>query len=493
MSDTLLQRLEAVAHRLESYAQKLGTAATHLGSSSAGATEQSAASRDWAQLETEHLTPFVNAANSLEATKSMGAQAKTAFDHVGTVIAASAVSKKPSDQELISFLKPISDAIEASGKVDPKTPVPNHAKAFNEGLTSVTWVTVSPPNGLPKDIAQNGVESADFYLIKILKDGKTKGGTEGDAYVQFAQTWKALLQAQVRFVVEHYRMGLEWNPKGEALSSYKATGRTAADALTPIAGAAAPPPPGPPDAPPPPPPSGSSTTAAPAAAGLGAVFGELTSINVTAGLKKVTNDMKTKNMKDKPVLEAPKKVTASAPSTGAAVINNTAAATTKRKAEPKKYLSKGTWFVENYESGEVILDEVELKENVYIIKCKNTTIKIPNKCKSIQVDNCTKTEVEFKNIVSIFEIFNSQRVAIYCTEACPSVAIDKSAGCSVHLNREAVKAPPQLITSSITELNFVVPGKTDDDDPIEIPVPEQYSTTYVNGKLVTEAVSHSGG
>jgi len=151
----------------------------------------------------------------------------------------------------------------------------------------------------------------------------------------------------------------------------------------------------------------------------------------------------------------------------------------KLKKESKTYLNKGTWFVEHYDGGDTInIPEVQLKESVYIMKCKNITINIPDKCKSIQVDNCSKINVVFKNIVSIFECFNSQRVSMECTEACPSISVDKSAGCSITLSRQAIEHPPYIVTSSITELNLVVPGKTDNDDPIEIPFPEQYVSLF---------------
>lgn len=228
-------------------------------------------------------------------------------------------------------------------------------------------------------------------------------------------------------------------------------------------------------------------SAKPATSGMGAVFGELTGKgdSVTAGLKKVTNDMKTKNMTDKPVLEAKAPVAAAKAKPAAAQV----------KKEPKLYLSKGTWFVEHQEgTHDIKLEGVQLKENIYILKCKDATITIPDKCKSVQVDNCSKVTIIFKSIVSVFEIFNSQRVTIECQESVPSVAVDKSAGVSVILSRSSAANPPTLITSSITEMNLVVPGATDEDDPIEIPLPEQYETRLLPGqnKLVTEAVSHSG-
>ena len=221
---------------------------------------------------------------------------------------------------------------------------------------------------------------------------------------------------------------------------------------------------------------------------MGAVFGELTGKgdSVTAGLKKVTADMKTKNMTDKPVLEAKAK-----PVAGSSKASSSAPAA---KKPANTYLSKGTWFVEYHEGAHNIkLENVQLKENIYILKCKDATITIPDKCKSVQVDACNKVTIIFKSIVSVFEIFNSQRIRIDCQESVPSIAIDKSAGVIVQLSRAAVANPPALITSSITEVNLTVPGPTDEDDPVEIPLPEQYETKLVPGqyKLTTEAVKHS--
>jgi len=199
------------------------------------------------------------------------------------------------------------------------------------------------------------------------------------------------------------------------------------------------------------------------------------------GSRKVTKDMKTKNLKDVPVLEAKSKAPAAE--------TKKAVAAPAEKKESKLYLNKGTWFCE-YAEKDVTISPVELKENVYIMKCKNCTITIPDKCKSIAVDNCTKITVVFKSVVSIFECFNSQRVTIQCQGAFPSVSVDKSAGCHIILDRAGAATPPTIVTSNITELNIQVPGKTDEDDPIEIAVPEQYQTIFSNGKLRTEPVAH---
>jgi len=227
---------------------------------------------------------------------------------------------------------------------------------------------------------------------------------------------------------------------------------------------------------------------------MGAVFDSINrGGDVTSGLKKVDSSQKAKNMKDVPVLvPKEKKTETKAPAKGAG-------AGAGVKKPPTLVLSKGTWFCENYEDATVDIPSVEIKQSVYVCKAKNCTITIPDKCKSISVDGCVKVKIIFRSIVSVFELFNSQRCTVECTETFPSIAIDKSSGCIVSLvNREGIRTPPQVITSNISECNIQMPGAREEDDPIEIPIPEQYETSIVVGaagttplyKLRTNPMAH---
>jgi len=201
-------------------------------------------------------------------------------------------------------------------------------------------------------------------------------------------------------------------------------------------------------------------------------------------LKTVTKDMKAKNMKDAPVL-APKEHKESKPKKSAA----------KEEKKPARLeLDKGTWFCENYEGEQINIPDVQMKQSVYVLRCKNCQVTIPDKCKSIQVDSCLKVEVTFSSVVSTFEIVNSQRCKVTVIENVPSVAIDKTAGFSLILQAGAVTAPPDIVTSNVSELNLVVPGATPEADPIEMALPEQYITKYDHAtkKIVTEPVHHGG-
>ncbi|KAJ3175031.1 F-actin-capping protein subunit alpha, partial [Gaertneriomyces sp. JEL0708] len=317
----------------------------------------------------------------------------------------------------------------------------------------------------------------------VLTEAKSKSGKEQEDLQSFAQTFKALLQKQTQFVNEYFKMGLDWNPKGNALSSWSGSASS---------GAVPPPPPGAPDAPAAPSfttqaSNAVSNAAGAVAGGMGAVFSQLSTMGdgVTGGLRKVTSDMKTKNRpKDEVAAPIVPKSTpaASAPKP----------ASTQPKKEARTYQNKGTWFVEYYTGGEVTIENLELKESVYILGCSNTTVRVPVKCKSIQVDSCKRTNIDMKAVVSTFEVVNSDRIHVYINELVPSVALDKTDGSSIHLvTREAAAKPPQIVTSKISECNLVVPGKTDDDDPIEIPIPEQFITLFQDGRIKTESVANS--
>jgi len=193
-------------------------------------------------------------------------------------------------------------------------------------------------------------------------------------------------------------------------------------------------------------------------------------------------------MKDVPVLVPKEKKTEAKAFAGS---SSSAAAA---KKPPKLELTKGTWFCENYEDQTVNIPDVEIKQSVYVLKARNCTIVIPDKCKSVSVDGCFKTRVVFKSVVSVFELFNSQRCHAECTDVFPAIAIDKSSGCIVHISRAGLAAPPQIVTSNISECNISLPGAREDDDPIEVPIPEQFETSLLPGgppyKIKTHPSAH---
>jgi len=241
----------------------------------------------------------------------------------------------------------------------------------------------------------------------------------------------------------------------------------------------------------PPPPPAPAPIAVSAVSGAGdsrtALLAEINAVKErqgggkTEGLKHVTKDMKSKSL---PKADAPVP-TKSAPS---------AAKKTTAKAPsgpPKLALEGNKWVVENHHSNKnVVIDNPEPKQTVYIYKCEDSVIQIKGKINAITMDTCKKCGVVFDNAISVIEVVNCSSIQIQCTGKVPSVQVDKTSGCQIFLSNDGLET--EIVTSKSDELNVCIPGKTAEDDMIEIAIPEQFKT-MINRQartLHTEAVAH---
>jgi len=201
--------------------------------------------------------------------------------------------------------------------------------------------------------------------------------------------------------------------------------------------------------------------------------------NVTSGLKKVTNDMKSKNRTDKSSV-----VPAIVPkATTSAAAKKTAAPT-----KPPKFALEGNKWVVEYQVGnkQLVIDQTEVKQTVYIYKCKDSVIQIKGKVNAVTVDDCTKTAVVFENIVASFEVVNCNSVEVQSIGKVPSFAVDKTSGCQIYLSKEGLES--EIVTSKSSEMNVMFPDPT--GEMIEMAIPEQYKSSVKNHKLVTEIVQN---
>lgn len=482
MEASLIARLEAAVNRLERIGGGGGAAGAH-----AEEHKLPASVAAYDVFFQAHVQPLVDTCSKLEAAHQIGKDLESCFRFHREIFLAAAECKKPSQAELMKFVDPIVQVVSKAQSCDNRSPFFSHLKAFAEFIQCMNWLFMPGPVAVIKGT----LEAADFYLVKILTSTKDISNEEDKKnHRAFVQQIKDLINSFADFVKEHYVTGVIWNAKGKPLTEFKVGGAPAAGA-----GAVPPPPAVGPGVPPPPPPvdanfklSTESSAPKPAVGGFGAVFAEINNKGeggVTSGLKKVTSDMKTKNMKDKPTLEA--KSNTSAPVAAAAP------RTVQEEKKPASLdLKQGTWFCEHQEDVQLEVPDVQMKQSVYVFKAKNAVITVPNKCKSIQLDSCFKTTIVFNSVVSSLEVVNGKRITIVIQESCPSIAIDKTNGCSVVLNELSVKEPPNIVTSLASELNVVIPGKTPEDDPIELAVAEQFITTLKDGKVSTVAVEHKG-
>ncbi|XP_055815708.1 cyclase-associated protein 1 isoform X2 [Solanum dulcamara] len=302
---------------------------------------------------------------------------------------------------------------------------------------------------------------------KILVEFKNKDPN----HVEWAKALKELYLPGLRdYVKSHYPLGPVWS----------ATGETAVSAPSKAPSPSAPAPP--------PPPSSLFSSESPQASssrptkGMSAVFDEINSGKpVTSGLRKVTDDMKTKNRADRTgvVNAGEKEARVSSPSVS-------------KTGPPKLELQMGRkWVVEN-QVGEknLVIDDCDTKQSVYVYGCKSSVLQIKGKVNNITIDKCTKMGVVFAGVVAACEIVNCNGVEVQCQGSAPTISIDNTNGCQLYLNKDSLEG--SITTAKSSEINVLVPGDGPDDDWGEHALPQQYAHEYKDGRFVTTPVSHSG-
>ncbi|XP_063914925.1 adenylyl cyclase-associated protein 1 isoform X1 [Zophobas morio] len=363
-------------------------------------------------------------------------------------------SKQPSQPEIINLLKPTSDQISAIQDFREKNRTSkffNHLSAVSESIPALGWVTVSPA---PAPYVKEMNDAGQFYTNRVLKDWKEKD----KKHVDWVKAWLQSLSQLQAFVKQHHTTGLIWAGKGTA----------------------APPPP-PPGCPPPPPVLDFS--AAPSAGGdadRSALFAQINQgENITRNLKKVTSDMQShKNtaLREGP---APFKAPERAGGIGSGL------------DKPPNFVREGKKWLIEYQKGNhnLLVDNAEMNNVVYLFKCTDSTVVIKGKINSITLDSCKKTSVVFDSLVSSMEFINCQSVQMQVLGKVPTISIDKTDGCQMYLSPESLDVV--IVSSKSSEMNVLVPKGN--GDYTEYPVPEQYRTTVVPGQgLNTTIVENKG-
>ncbi|DBA84277.1 TPA: hypothetical protein ACH3X2_006334 [Trebouxia sp. C0005] len=512
--ESLLSRLETVTSRLENIQGGTGgegSVNAHPTSSAgpgagAGSTPASSSSvADYKSLTGPAVAALLEAAQPLGAEILKASElVEKAFLAQAGVVAAIAQCKKPTPNELPILVAPVAEHMQAATAMTEgrRSAVFNHQKVVAESLHALSWMVYTGPNcglSLPPQHVEESWQSAEFFANKVMMEFRNADSR----HVDWVKALKQLFQQLKAYVKQHHMAGPSWNPRGVPLTDFKAD-KNASAASSPgpavvSASAPRPPPPGPskggPAAPPPPPPGSlfqpkSPTAAAPAAStsssGMSAVFSELNKGgNVTSGLKKVTDDMKTKNRADRSGA-----VPSSAPSSSTTT-NKATATKAPVQAPPKLELVLGRkWSIENHtDNRSLIVDQTDPKQSVYIFNCTNCTVQVQGKVNAITLDSCTRTGLVFQDLVSSCEVVNCTSVEVQSTGIMPTIAIDKTDGIALYLSEASLGVA--ITTAKSSAINVVVPGNGE-SDPLELPVPEQFVSTFRDGKLLTEAVTHSG-
>ncbi|KAJ0077469.1 hypothetical protein Patl1_36396 [Pistacia atlantica] len=355
----------------------------------------------------------------------------------------------------------------------------NHLKTAADSLSALAWIAYTGKDcGMSMPIAhvEESWQMAEFYNNKILVEYKTKDPN----HVEWAKAVKELYLPGLReYVKSQYPLGPVWSATGKTVASAPPKAPTRAPTRAPPPGAPAPPPP--------PPASLFSSESSQASSsrpkeGMAAVFQEISSKPVTAGLKKVTDDMKTKNRGDRAgiVAAGEKEVRTSSPSFS-------------KVGPPKLELQMGRkWVVENQIGRKnLVIDDCDAKQSVYVFGCKDSVLQIQGKVNNITIDKCTKMGVVFTDVVAACEIVNCNGVEVQCQGSAPTISVDNTSGCQIYLNKDSLGT--SITTAKSSEINVMIPGAKPEDDWGEHALPQQFVHVYKDGQFETTPVSHSGG
>ncbi|BFZ11262.1 hypothetical protein BsWGS_14301 [Bradybaena similaris] len=467
---TVVARLESVAARLEAVASRTGGGHTPAGDSDAVSPYVVA----YDDIVSGPLAKFLSLSNDIGGdVKSQAGLVKQAFDAQRSFLAVASKSKQPDQNTFLELLKPSAaklQAVQDFRENNRKSEFFNHLSAISESIAALGWVTIAPaPGPYVKEMSDAGT----FYTNRVLKDYKEKD----PKHAEWSRTWLAVLSELQAYIKQFHTTGLSWNPQGGDAKAVQSSGAKAAP--PPPAGGAPPPPP--PPGPPPPPDTSSHKGDDDSGAGRSALFAEINKGgDVTKGLKKVSDDMKThKNptLRQGPApfkpAAAPKPNTSPKPAAKAQSAPSHPAVT---ELQGKK------WVVEYHKDNKnIVLDNVEIKQTVYIYKCEGCVIKIVGKVNSIVVDSSKKTGIVFDDLVSSLEFVNCQSMQAQVTGKIPTLSIDKTDGCLMYLSPESLNV--EIVTAKSSEMNILVP--VGNGDYKEFALPEQYKSKYDGKAIVT--------
>ncbi|XP_010263686.1 PREDICTED: cyclase-associated protein 1-like [Nelumbo nucifera] len=470
MEEKMIQRLESVVARLE----ELSVGFRPVSSSEVGVdARMDPIILAYDDLMANFLGRVSAAAENiggkvLEVTKVV----EEAFSVQKELLVKAKQCQKPDIAGLAEFLKPLNEVImKANALTEGRPDFFNHLKTAADSLTALAWIAYSGKDcgmSLPIAHVEESWQMAEFYNNKVLVEYKSKDPN----HVEWAKALKELYLPGLRDYVKCFcPLGPVWNPTGKMVVS----GLASAQSKPSLPNAPAPPPAFTSES------SGSSSSCP--KEGMSAVFREINSGKpVTAGLRKVTDDMKTKNRTDRTsIVGASEKET------------RTTSLSSSKAGPPKFELQMGRkWVVENQIGNKgLVIDDCDAKQSVYVFGCKDSVLQIKEKVNNITLDKCTKMGIVFTDVVAACEIVNCNGVELQCQGSAPTISVDNTGGCQLYLGKDSLKA--SITTAKSSEINVLIPGEGPDADWVEHALPHQFVHVFKDGQLVTSPVSHSGG
>lgn len=231
---------------------------------------------------------------------------------------------------------------------------------------------------------------------------------------------------------------------------------------------------------------------------MGAVFDQLSrGESVTSGLRKVD---KTEMTHKNPSLRA-SSITPSAPSRSSSQTSLRGKSpipgkkpkpeSMRTRKPPRKEMEGNKWLIENYDNPSQLLEvDAAINHSILISRCTKTTIRISGKANAISMDNCLQCSLVIDSLVSAVDVIKSPKFELQVLGTLPTILLDQVDGAAIYLSPNSLNT--EILTSKCTGVNINVPGRSEDDDYVEQPLPEQLRSILRNGKMVTEIVEHAG-
>eukprot|EP00756_Hemistasia_phaeocysticola_P025791 Hpha_TRINITY_DN16023_c7_g1::TRINITY_DN16023_c7_g1_i2::g.120022::m.120022/K17261/CAP1_2, SRV2; adenylyl cyclase-associated protein len=159
----------------------------------------------------------------------------------------------------------------------------------------------------------------------------------------------------------------------------------------------------------------------------------------------------------------------------------------------KKELEGKKWNVEYFTGSRSELTTVEVdverSQTLYVYACQYTFIKVKGKINAINLYKCKKVQLQFESCIGQLEITDVEGAEVQVLGQLPAVTIDKSTEVMLYISKESLEV--DITTCASTNVNVTVPGKTAEDDPVELQIAEQFSHKVVGNKVESNPVEHS--
>merc|ERR1711964_165638 len=155
-------------------------------------------------------------------------------------------------------------------------------------------------------------------------------------------------------------------------------------------------------------------------------------------------------------------------------------------------LENKKWKIENVDGNSELKVEIgEIGQSVYMYNVKNSVVQISAKCTAVTLDKCESVGVVFEGAVALCDTVNSKKVQIQLQSGpCPQFNIDKSSSVKVFVNSDVREEnAPTFVTAHSQEV-LVIVLRGEDQDPLELAIPEQFQSVFSGDSLHTDPTDH---